>query len=296
MENKIHDSEFKIKFDGEHHQIDVNVLINNLIHTSTIIQAINAQSDSDKKIEIKIKALEKGSFLVHVDLIETTLDSLKNIFTKENTEYAATIIGGFAGTIEIYKFLKGKKEKSKTIEGNNVKIENENGDVIYVENFINILYETPIIKEALTQSFSELENDQSITGYEITDKEEKPLIRVAREEFEYLSVKSEEILNDEKIITKSAKLNIVRVSFDDKLSWEFYFKGNKITAKIDDPDFQKRIDKGEAFAKGDILDVELSIKQKFDTSVNTFINKSYKIKKIINHIKRNENLKIDFEE
>jgi hypothetical protein len=93
-----------------------------------------------------------------------------------------------------------------------------------------------------------------------------------------MSVKSEKILEGEKNIVIAATLNIIIISFDDKLKSDFYFKGNKISVKINDPNFQKRIDNGEAFAKGDILEVDLEIKQKFEQAVNTYINKSYKNK------------------
>ncbi len=288
-------TDFKIKFDGQQHQIDANVLVNNLIHTTTIIQEINSQLNTGKKIEIKIKALEKGSFLIHIDLVETTLDSLKNLLTRENAETAGAIIGGLVGLIELKKFLKGKPEKSSTVEGNKVKIENDKGQVIYIENFVSTIYENnAIVNDALSQSFETIENDISITGYEITDKNEAPLVRVEKEEFEFMSSKSEQVFDDEKVVIQKANLNIVKVSFDSKLKWEFYFKGNKINAKVEDPTFQKRIDNGESFAKGDVLEVEFEIKQKFDSSVNTYINKSYKIKRIITHIKREEPPKLDF--
>ena len=120
------DTDFKIKFDGEKHQIDANLLVNNLIHTTTIIQEINRNLDSGKKIDIKIKALEKGSFLIHIELIETAFDSFKNLLTRENIETGGAIIGAFVGLIELKRFLKGKEPKSKKAKGNKVKIENEN--------------------------------------------------------------------------------------------------------------------------------------------------------------------------
>lgn len=290
------DTDFKIKFDGEKHQIDANLLVNNLIHTTTIIQELNRNLDSGKKIEIKIKALEKGSFLIHIDLIETVLDGLKNLLTRENAETAGAIIGAFVGLIELKKFLRGKEPKSKEISENKVKIENEKGDVIYVENFVQNVYQNnTVVKDALSQSFETLENDSSITGYEVTDKNEKPLVRVDRDEFEYMSLKSDEILDGERITTIAATLNIIRISFEEKLKSDFYFKGNKISVKINDPEFYERVDKGESFAKGDILEVELEIKQVFESSVNTFINKSYKVNRIIRHIGRNEQSKLDFD-
>lgn len=298
MTNKanILDTDFKIKFDGEKHQIDANLLINNLIHTTSIIQEINRCLDSGKKIDIQIKALEKGSFLIHIDLIESTLDNLKNLLTRNNLELAGSVVGIFVGLIELKKFLKGKEEKKVEISGNKVKITNQEGQVLYVENLVqNIYNNNTVVNDALSQSFETLESDNSITGYEITDKENKTLVRVDREEFEYISVKSEEILEGEKNIVVAGRLNIIRISFDDKLKSDFYLKGNKISAKIHDAEFYKRVDKGEAFAKGDVLEVELEVRQIFDSSVNTFVNKSYKIKRIINHILRNEQSKFDFD-
>ena len=101
MENRIIDSDFKIKFDGQQHQVDAQVLISSLIHTTTVIQELNKHYHTGKKIEIKVKALEKGSFLVHIELLETALESLKTLLTKDSILFAAEIIGGLVGLIQI---------------------------------------------------------------------------------------------------------------------------------------------------------------------------------------------------
>lgn len=89
--------------------------------------------------------------------------------------------------------------------------------MIYIENFVYNIYENnTIVKDTLSQSFETLENDNSITGYEITDRNENPLVRVGREDFEYLSLKSEKLNNDERVLMQSASLNIVKLSFDNK--------------------------------------------------------------------------------
>jgi hypothetical protein len=258
---------------------------------------VNRYLDTGKRIDIKVKALERGSFLVHIELLETSIDSLKSLFTRENVELASTIVTLLAGLIEIKKFLKGRKAKSVDQKEDKTEITNENGDVLIIENLTFTIYEhSPIIKDALSQNFDSLNNDPSITGFEITDRDENSIIRVDREEFSDLSLKSEEITNDERIIKEAATLNIIRPSFDESLKWDFYYKGNKISAKIKDPNFYELINKGEPFAKGDILEVEIQINQKWDESVNTFVNKSYQINKIIRHILRNEQQKFHFEE
>lgn len=288
-------SELKILFHGNQHQIDASVLINNLVHTTSIIHELNNNLNSGKKIDIKIKAHQQGNFLIHIDLIETTIDSLKNLYTKANLDVSRIIISSIVELIKLKIFLKGQIPKSLVENENKTTIENEDGNFITIDRFVYNQYDNNIVvKEALTESFIAIENDISIIGFEITDKKENSLIKVDKEDFVYLSKKTEEINYDEKIIVTAATLNILRISFEQKLKWEFYLRGLKITAKIEDPSFQLRIDNGESFAKGDVLEVELIIKQKFDKLVNTYINKSYKIDKIKKHIKRVKQPELDF--
>ena len=292
---KMEGNDFKIKFDCQQHQVDANVLVSSLIHTTAIVQEINKYLNSGKKIEIKVKALEKGSFLCHIELIETALDALQNLFTKENAEARATIIGTLVGLIKLKKFLKGKKAKEVQPQGDKTKIINKEGNVFIIENATFNIYEHSVaVKDALAQNFDALNNDPAITGFEITDKNESPFVRVEKSEFADLSQKSEEIEAGERKMVEAATLNILRISFEENLKWDFYYRGYKISAKIADPSFYESIDKGEAFAKGDVLEVELQISQKFDESVNTFVTKSYQINKIARHLSRGEQQKMIF--
>jgi hypothetical protein len=296
METKIIDNDFKIKFDGQQYQVDAQILISSLIHTTTLIQELNKLFNTGKKIDIKVKALEKGSFLVHIELIETVLENLRNLLTKENLIFASSIITGLVGLIELKKHLKGKKPKEIKSDESTTTITNINNDVLSISNDIYHIYETNIvINDALSQNFDVLDNDPAITAFEITDKNEKPYVRVERSDFKDMSLKSEQIDDNKKNITELTRLNIVRLSFEENLKWDFYYRGNKISARIMDPEFYKLIDKGETFAKGDTLEVELQINQLFEESVNTYVNKSYQINRILNHYKRAEQKKIDFE-
>lgn len=107
------DNDFKIKFDGQQHQVDANVLVSSLIHTTTIVQETNRYLNSGKKIEIKVKALERGRFLCHIELVETAIGNLKNLLTKDNIATGSAIIGPVVGLIELKKHLKGKKPKER---------------------------------------------------------------------------------------------------------------------------------------------------------------------------------------
>lgn len=288
--------DIKIKFDGDTHQIDANTLINSLLHFTNITQEVNKELGTDRKIEIKINALKEGSFLVHILLQSSLIEAVGNMFTKENLEIAGSIVTVVGGLYGAAKFLKGKVPKVLESNDNSVKIENTEGDVTYIDNRVFKIYQNnKTVRESISQEFETLESDENITGFELLDKNDKPIVQIPKEEFAAIaSVEENFVLPDERVITKQGKLFISSLSFDINAKWSFYFEGNKFTAKINDDEFVKLIDSGEKFAKGDTLDAEFEIKQEYYEPANTYVNKSYKIIRIIKHNPRNEQGKLDF--
>ncbi|NCC71036.1 hypothetical protein EOM09_05630 [bacterium] len=89
-----------------------------------------------------------------------------------------------------------------------------------------------------------------------------------------------------------------KVVFKENYKWEFYYLGTKIYASLKDESFFKKIEKGEiAFRSGDRLIVTLEIEQVFNEAANTFVNDSYYILNVIEHIPRNPvtQYSLDFE-
>lgn len=287
---------FKIKFEGQQNQIDANVLISSLIHTSSLIQEINNYLETGKQIDIKIKALEKGSFLIDFHLIETSIEALKHLFTKENLEICGVVISTMVGLIELRKFLKGENPKSIEEGTSSTTIINNNGTTHISTNIVYKIYSnSPIAKEAISKNFEAINNDLSIDGFSIIEND-VTLLNIEKNEFDSLIIQDEEIDEDEKTKVVIATLNIIKPSFDNGLQWEFLYLGNRIKAKIKDVDFQNRIDNGEQFAKGNTLVVHLQILQKFDPSLDNYVNKSYMVLKIIEHLSRWEQKKLNFDE
>ena len=121
--------------------------------------------------------------MIHIELLETAIDTLKNLFTKENIEFAGAVIGGLVGLIELKKFLSDKEPKEKIEQGNTVIIINQINERLIIDSTIYELYDKNItIKDALTQNFDVLNNDPAIEAFEITDKHEKPYIRIEKED------------------------------------------------------------------------------------------------------------------
>ena len=286
---------FKLCFDGQLHQIEANVLISSLIHNTTIISEINKRTDPAKQIKINVNAPEKGSFIIELLLNESIIDQAKSLFSKENVEYVYYVITSLAGAYHIKNHLKGKKAKSVKEKSNNrVEITNADNNTIIINSDIYNIYTSSIIPEAISQNFDALHRDGSIESFEIRNNKGDTLYKASKEDFVDLSVKSEEINEDERIVVEMTVLNIVRASFKDNLKWEFYYRGMKISASLADESFIEEINRGRAFAKGDSLNVQLQITQKWDPTYNTFTNKSYKILQVSQHIRKDEQTEFNF--
>ena len=60
----------QIVFEGQSNQIDANTLINVLIHYQTVITEANKElGGGAKTIDLKVNAIEKGSFIIDVSLV-----------------------------------------------------------------------------------------------------------------------------------------------------------------------------------------------------------------------------------
>jgi hypothetical protein len=289
-------SEFRLKFGGDQHEIDANSFVYSLIHNITILEEINRSIDPNKRIDIKVKAPERGSVEVEIGLQATNIiEGIKTLFTDEGISYTANLIAVFGGLYGAYSFLKGKKaEKPISRDGDNVTIKNSSGNTITItENVYNIYVNRPIIRESISKNFEAIEQDNSIDSFQILDNKENTFVNIPQEDFEELSIIEIENINSDTIeVKQNAPLRIVRLAFEGALKSDFYYEGFKITAKIKDELFIKKIDEGEKFAKGDHLIVDLEITKQYDQSVDTFINKSFSVNKVHEHLPRSYQTKI----
>ena len=278
----------KIKFDGQLNQVDVNTLTSSLINFSAAIQEINTELNPDQKVNIKIQATEKGSFLIDVLIVVAVAQDLfKHVI------YAPILISTFADVLTIKKHLSGEEPKKIEEIDDQIKIENVKGDVIIVKGDIyNIYNNNQVVQDAVSNTFDTLRNDPSISSFEI-ETEKKKIFSAGLNDFNNLAIKSEVKKENKKVITQTVTLIIFKIVFENKYKWEFYYGGNKISAYIADKSFFERIDSGEKFSKGDNLTVELEIRQIFDKSVNAYVNHSYQVNKVMKHIPRGEEPKLD---
>ena len=279
-------NDFKIVFASEKHEVDIETLIGCLMHTSNIIQEVNRSLGTEKKIEVKIKALEQGSFEIHIELIEKLLDS---IFSKDNINISAEIISVVAGLYGFVKWLKSNIKKTEKVD-DGVEVTLENGDKTIINiNVYNTFNESKIVRESIAKQISALEKNKDISGFKFESNETN--VYISDEEFSSV-VKTISSLNSEarepiKDILEDRKILIIRPSFDKDLKWDFVFDGQKISAKMNDEAMIKVIDNGEQFAKGDYMLVDIEVTKFYDNDlgVHLITKDSYKILRYKEHIK-----------
>ncbi len=278
----------QIKFGGDLHEIDVDLLIESLVNYSFVTQESATYLSPGIKVDIKIKTPQQGSFIILLDLIA---QNASDLFIRENIALASEIIGIVGGLYGLKKWIakNGKPEVVKPHEDNSIEISNNNGNITINQNVYNIYQENPKVREHLRNTFSKLKEREEITDFAIRDVDsQENIFEVEKNDFELLSSADDEIeQKKQKVIKENVELSIFKVVFKENYKWEFYFQGNKIYASVKDESFFKKIEKGEvAFRSGDRLIVDLEIEQVFNESANTFVNDSYSILKVTEHIPR----------
>lgn len=269
----------KITFEGQTHQIDANTLINVLLHYQNVVNEANRElSGGSKSIEMKINAIEKGSFVIDVSVVESTL---KHIFSGESLAYLASLYTVVDGAHKLYKWFKGKpvkteedKEKAKTIIGN-------------VEYNVTLnVYNQPPVREAISKSIETADGDANVEGFSVDCGEKEPTVFEKKDfkDYIYTDFDEENIIPHEQEEIVDALLTIIALNFESGSRWQFIYNGFKIQMIVKDDALMKKIDEGERFGKGDAIHVKMKIVKRYNPQYKAYENKSYKIVEFLEHI------------
>lgn len=288
-------NEFKLKFDGKLHEVDASTLGYSLLNITNLIQEVNQELGTGQKIEIKVKANAPGSFLVHIALdagqvVNPLMEYLNADNIKIVAEATTAIIGTLGALFGLRKFLKAEPPKEVSQKEEVVEIQNSAGATVIIDRrTYSAYFNNTKVNDALSKTFKTLDSDPNITGFEITDEQEVPVFEVEREDFQPMALTSSVPQAQTRSITQRATLYIVKPSFEHNLTWNVVYAGIRASVMMEDEQFLARIDKGERFAKGDQLEVELKIDQVLDQNVGTYINRlPYHVLKVVHHIPRPE--------
>ena len=273
------DQKMKIIFNGQTGQIDANTLIVALGHYQYIMEAANKEMGGAKTVELKVNALEKGSFIIDVSVVE---NFVKSLFSSDGIAYAAGIVAIVEGVYHAYKKLKGKPAKTEEqkesicVKGNN--------NVVIKQSIVNV-YNTVSVREAISKTLEAAEKDENVDGLTIVG--DNTNVSIPRNEFKDLihsSFDTHDMLPPDRVKEEKAILSIISMSFESGYQWQFMFKGFKIPIKIKEGPLMAIIDNGARFGKGDSLEVVFEIIQRYNPAYKAYENVRYRIKEFIRHI------------
>lgn len=282
-------STYEFKYEGDFNSLDALTVLHTQINFVSILTEIKHLQFPEIRLDIKIKGLEKGSLDVN-HIIEVA--SVSGMFVLDNYKYVQTIFKIFGDLVKLKAFLKGEKaEKTKASDGVNISVHLNGNNIEVHPDAFRIYQNSPIITNAFNNTSKLLSTNKEIDYIEVSEQNtHEQMLKIDKEEFDLLGEENpylSTLLPSEQAIRKIGMLNIYTLSFDKKTNWEFVYEGQKFKAKISD-EFAKRIDNGASFAKGDSLEAEFEIRQQFDQGVNAYVNKAFKIIRIINHIPRSQ--------
>ena len=278
--------QMKIKFEGQTHQIDANTLINVLIHYQNIVEIANRElGQEEKRITIKVNAIEKGSFVVDIELCQNIV---QQIFCSENISYVSDLIGVIGGVFGAYHFFKGKpikteedKIQARKILGEGVCVKQEfHAQTIHI-------YNIPTTREAISKAIETADGDAGVEGLSIQEASKEPIQFEKKNFKEYIYNdfdKEKDNPNERIVYDNDAYMTILSLGFGKGDKWSFMYQGFKIQIVNKDDALLELIDKGLRFGKGDAVHVKLKKIQRYEKSDMAYVNRAFKIEEFYEHI------------
>lgn len=225
--------------------------------------ANNMLNGPDSEVCVKVKAdFKKGSFQVDLDVVRTLIEKARDLFTGNSgisTKNIIEILFGAGSVIAALKWLKGEKDPvTTTLEDGSIKLEvtGKNNHII-VNSHVAPLLRDPKIRRSIDGLVRPLDKED-MESFSVKQGK-KTLQTVKRADAKYLLEDGNyaKTSNDSHDVTRTAYLEIIRLSFIEKNRWTFSDGSATFSASIEDPNFSKKIDSHEMFGKGDQLKVTL---------------------------------------
>ncbi len=221
-----------------------------------VVSAAHAVYGDKSRVTAQVRAFNRGSFeielLFHMaGLTGSVLAAQPNL---------PDLFAAIKDSFELFKFLKGEPPAavSHNVEQGTVHVENLNGDLTTVNiNALNITLD-PKAGEAIGQVVGEMLSKRALRTVSLSDDAGQQ-VSVDRDE----ASSFRKIDMDKEISQFRARmiLQVEMAGFKDGLKWKLSDGEHSFQAIIRDNQFLERVDGGEPFRKGDILDCDVTVRQ-----------------------------------
>jgi hypothetical protein len=238
-------------------RMDVYQASENMIAFSNFMVAVVKCTYGDAvEARAEVAGYEHNCFVT--DLVFSLGGPLSTVFSSFHPDQLWTVV---QGSFALWKHLGGNPPTNVVHNGPEVTVTNNNGQIINVraESFSLVmdLRGTEPVEKFVGKAL----NQEGVTTLRVEPRDGPNLaaIEVSREEAPFFkSVAASRVVAD---TTVRMSLVIVGPSFQDGNKWRFSDGGPSFPAALLDEDFVARVDSGERFGKGDVLEADLRIVQ-----------------------------------
>jgi hypothetical protein len=276
--------ELAIQYEGQEYQLDVDTLLVSLLHFSEMLRIAARRAGCPEGLRLTIEAPRRGSFKIL--LAVTVATGLWQYFLSSPQAFLTTVsdaVNIVLGAMQLKKLLKGQRpDKVETREGSVVVVK-DGAQIVVAENVFQIYSKDSALNTNLEKMYEKLVDDPQVERLSI-DVVGGVSFQVDSSDFPGMAQQNELVKEHEvKEIESDVRLFILKVVFQRHRKWEFVVNGNRISALIEDENFWRQVDAGRRFAKGDVLVADLEITKAFDSEVNCYVNKSYRIVRVTDY-------------
>ncbi len=274
-----------IHYGGALTSVDAYTFANSLIAFSDTVRAVNQYLDPNQGIEIRLEAIDTGSFRAILRRIPKGLGG----FLSRGAE---AVFWSLIGSLIYDKLVHDDPTVVIHVSQDQVIIE-KNGDRIIIPKIIydqvqNLRHASEVQKQ-ISKTFEIIENDQAVENFGITPRieDEEPLFQFNREEFPKLSAPIALPASNPSFRERRENARVVILKAWLKRGtqkWSFEWNGYPISAPIKDQEFFTRLENREfLIGSGDALDVELYYIQEFKEDLGIYVNdaSTFQIEKVI---------------
>ena len=281
-----------LHFETNDHEINAYTLASILSSIADAAKAANSSINIGCEIEIVVEALGQGSFRAK---IKALYKEGKNLFSSQLVK--EVIIGIIINYIYDRTFASDNNVKIE-IHTDEVVIEKGDEKIVVSRNVHDATREAeknPKFTQAMDKTLNAIVQDTNIEGIGFVQDigDPKPDIIISRESI----IEGSGIVADEegsRIITELVELKILKAILErSRKKWGFMWRGVKISAPVTDMQFYNRFCARDiTIAPGDSLHVTLQIKQIKDDDTGVYVNKSYEVVEVHEHIPASKQAKL----
>ncbi|HEX2882735.1 MAG TPA: hypothetical protein VHO25_24620 [Polyangiaceae bacterium] len=279
------DDVFVIHFGTEASRISAYTLASVLVGFADAAREANASINPGHDVQIVVEALQPGSFRATVRAI---YHSTRNLFSADTAKAVAL---GVLSSFIYQHTLQPDTQIEITTSSDEVVIQQGDTRVVVPRNVYDALSQVQKNERFLkgvSTAMTALEEDPQVSSIgfaPVSDDSPTPL-QIPRERFGVLIGSLEPPEEQIREIIEVQKLQIIRAILDrSKRRWEFAWRGIKISAPVTDERFYDQFfQRSITVAPGDVFEVRLLIRQRRDPALNVFLNDSYEVVEVLQHI------------